>query len=114
MTYRLAEEADFPRVEEFCSKHNLPKPILMVCFIAETDAGEIVAYANGGWVGFIESFGTDDPMAGHTLYAMLEGALKASKISPVFAGVINPKAGEMLARLGYDEVTDTKFYLKRK
>jgi len=113
MIYRLATEADAPAINKFCDEHNLPHPILAICFLAETDTGELIAYANAGFVGFIESFGADNPLAGHRLYDMIQGAIAVKMAGPVFAGVINPEAGKLLERLGYEEVKNTRFYMKR-
>lgn len=114
MTFRLAAESDQEKINSLCDEKSLPHPILNICFIAESEDGQLVGYVNAGFVGFMESFVSDNAMSAHTLFAMMEGALKSHKIAPVFAGVINPDAGELLVRLGYEEIKDSKFYLRRK
>jgi len=110
MKIRPFTEADREAVKELAFGANIQEPTIGTCYVAERD-GRIVGYVNGGVIGFIESIVTEESIAGMRLFSAMEGLLMASN-SPIFASVINDKAGELLQRAGFKEQSNT-FYMKK-
>ena len=87
--------------------------MLFRSYVAEKD-GEIISYVNGGNVNFIDSICADSSLAGLVLFSRLEGALEANGLPTNFAGTINDEAGDLLLKLGYTEITKTRFFYKKR
>lgn len=112
MKYRIGKKEDIPQILALAKKHGIPPPNLNNCFVAEQN-GNIIGYANGGQVNYIDSFVAENSIAGLYLMAMLEGVVAAQGLPTSFAGTINDKAGDLLLRLGYEEVKNTRFFVKK-
>lgn len=113
MNYRLATEADLPQIKELCERNSVSVPLINWCFVAEDD-DKIIGYVNAGVVGFIESFVTENSVAGLRLFSMIDGVLRINQVNPTIAGVINPEAGKELVKLGFEKINNPEFYVRRK
>jgi hypothetical protein len=113
MTYRKAEDKDKDAINELAVSSGFHPPNIGICFVAE-DNGKIVGYVNSGIVGFVESIVSKNPISSVRLFSMAEGAIQQTGIKPVFAGVINETAGKELEKFGYEELKNTKFYIRNK
>ena len=113
MNYRIATQDDYPQIWALCEKYEVSKPSVGICFIAEEN-GEIKGFVNGGQIGYIETIVSESPTGMAVLFSMLEGALLANTSSSIMAGVVNPIAGQMLERHGFDEIQEQKFFIKKR
>jgi hypothetical protein len=110
---RPLEEKDKGLVKALYEKHNLPEPKYGVCLVVE-ELGNIIGVINGGTVNFIESIVSESPRASEKLFLTLEGFFLGTGLPTTFAGTINDEAGDLLVKLGYDEIKGSRFFIKRR
>lgn len=113
MKYRIGRETDKAAILEYAKLKGIDPPNFAICFMAESDEGKVVGYVNAGLVNLLDSFACDSPVASLYLIAMVEGAIAIQGLPTTFAGTISDKAGDILLRLGYVEIKNTRFFIKK-